>query len=96
MMQWGPSMRSFRRDDSVKRHRLAPGTVRRMAAFALQPHVAEFLDVVMHDETLDYRIEEVRITASYGARSRGPVNGRPSRSRRVPIRTVPAGTPSTE
>jgi voltage-gated potassium channel len=35
---------------------------RRMAAFALQPHVAEFLDVVMHDETLDYRIEEIRIT----------------------------------
>ena len=37
---------------------------RRMAAFALQPHVAEFLDVVMHDETLDYRIEEVKITAA--------------------------------
>jgi voltage-gated potassium channel len=35
---------------------------RRMAAFALQPHVAEFLDVVMHDETLDYRIEEMKIT----------------------------------
>ena len=34
---------------------------RRMAAFALQPHVAEFLDVVMHDETLDYRIEEFEI-----------------------------------
>jgi voltage-gated potassium channel len=36
---------------------------RRMAAFALHPHVAEFLDVVMHDETLDYRIEQVEITA---------------------------------
>lgn len=35
---------------------------RRMAAFALQPHVSEFLDVVMHDETLDYRIEAVEIT----------------------------------
>jgi voltage-gated potassium channel len=35
---------------------------RRMAAFALQPHVSEFLDVVMHDETLDFRIEEVEIT----------------------------------
>jgi len=34
----------------------------RMAAFALQPHVAEFLDVVMHDETLDYRIEEIKIS----------------------------------
>ena len=38
---------------------------RRMAAFALQPHVAEFLDVVMHDETLDYRIEEVKITPGF-------------------------------
>lgn len=35
---------------------------RRMAAFSLQPHVSEFLDVVMHDETLDYRIEGVEIT----------------------------------
>jgi voltage-gated potassium channel len=37
---------------------------RRMAAFAMQPHVSEFLDVVMHDETLDYRIEGVEITAT--------------------------------
>ncbi len=35
---------------------------RRMGAFALQPHVSEFLDVVMHDETLDYRIEEVEVS----------------------------------
>ncbi len=34
---------------------------RRMAAFALQPDVAEFLDVVMHDETLDFRIQQVRV-----------------------------------
>lgn len=34
---------------------------RRMAALALQPNVAEFLDVVMHDDTLDYRIEEVEL-----------------------------------
>ena len=34
---------------------------RRMAAFALQPHVAEFLDVVMHEEELEYRIEQVEI-----------------------------------
>ncbi len=36
---------------------------RRMATFALQPHVAEFLDVVLHDESLDYRIEELEIGA---------------------------------
>jgi voltage-gated potassium channel len=34
---------------------------RRMAAFALQPHVAEFLDVVMHEDALEYRIEEFPI-----------------------------------
>jgi voltage-gated potassium channel len=34
---------------------------RRMAAFALQPHVAEFLDVVMHDEALEFRIEQIEI-----------------------------------
>ena len=34
---------------------------RRMAAFALQPHVAEFLDVVMHDESLEFRMEEVTV-----------------------------------
>jgi voltage-gated potassium channel len=36
---------------------------RRMAAFALQPHVAEFLDVVMHDENLEFRIEQVEVGA---------------------------------
>lgn len=36
---------------------------RRMAAFALQPNVAEFLDVVMHEDTLEYRIEEVVLAA---------------------------------
>jgi voltage-gated potassium channel len=34
---------------------------RRLAAFALQPHVAEFLDVVMHDENLDFRIQQVTV-----------------------------------
>src|SRR6478672_5753819 len=34
---------------------------RRMAAFALAPHVAEFLDVVMHDEALEFRMEQVEI-----------------------------------
>jgi voltage-gated potassium channel len=34
---------------------------RRLAAFALQPDVAEFLDVVMHDDNLDWRIQQVPI-----------------------------------
>ncbi len=34
---------------------------RRMAGFALQPDVAEFLDVVMHDEDLDFRIQQIQV-----------------------------------
>jgi voltage-gated potassium channel len=33
----------------------------RIAALTLQPHVAEFLDVVMHDGSLEFRLEEVAI-----------------------------------
>lgn len=36
----------------------------RMAAFALQPNVAEFLDVVMHEGGLEWRIEELPIEPS--------------------------------
>lgn len=36
---------------------------RRLAAFALQPDVAEFLDVVMHDDELDFRIQQVVVPA---------------------------------
>lgn len=35
----------------------------RMAAFTNQPHVAEFLDVVMHDGSLDFRLEEIVVPA---------------------------------
>jgi voltage-gated potassium channel len=37
-----------------------------MAVFALQPDVAEFLDVVMHDEDLDFRIEQLHVGDSSG------------------------------
>jgi voltage-gated potassium channel len=33
----------------------------RIAAFVLQPHVTEFLDVVMHDRDLEFRLEEVPV-----------------------------------
>jgi voltage-gated potassium channel len=33
----------------------------RMAAFVLRPHVAEFLDVVMHEATLEFRLEEITV-----------------------------------
>ncbi len=35
----------------------------RIGAFALQPHVADFLDVVMYEENLEFRLEEVIVTA---------------------------------
>ncbi len=35
----------------------------RMAAFALQPHVVDFLEVVMHDGSLEFRLEEVLVPA---------------------------------
>ena len=36
----------------------------RMAAFTNQPHVAEFLDVVMHDGSLEFRLEEITVPPS--------------------------------
>jgi len=36
---------------------------RRLAVFALQPDVAEFFDVVMHDENIDWRVEQVPVGA---------------------------------
>ncbi|MEP6697534.1 MAG: potassium channel protein [Pseudonocardiales bacterium] len=38
----------------------------RMAAFALQPHVVDFLEVVMHDASLEIRLEEAAVTAGSG------------------------------
>ena len=35
----------------------------RAAAFLLQPHVTEFLDVVMHDRDIEFRLEEIEIPA---------------------------------
>ena len=36
---------------------------RRMVAFAQQPAVADFLDVVVHDGSLEYRLEELEVPA---------------------------------
>jgi voltage-gated potassium channel len=33
----------------------------RIAAFALQPHVTDFLDVAMHDEEVEFRLEQVEV-----------------------------------
>ncbi len=42
----------------------------RMAAFIMQPNVAEFLDVVMHDGSLEFRLEEVPVPATSAALGR--------------------------
>ncbi len=36
----------------------------RMASFVTQPHVVDFVDVVMHDGTLEFRLEELVISAT--------------------------------
>lgn len=48
--------------DRVVNPQIIGGT--RMAAFVLRPHVAEFLDVVMHERNLEFRLEEVVISPS--------------------------------
>jgi voltage-gated potassium channel len=53
----------------------------RMAAFVLQPHVAEFLDVVMHDGSLEFRLEEVHVPAD------SPLAGRSLREAQIRDRT---------
>ena len=53
----------------------------RMAAFALQPHVAEFVDVVMHDGSLEFRLEEVPVPQA------SPIDGQTLRETRIRDRT---------
>ena len=33
----------------------------RMASFVVQPNVAEFVDVVMHERSMDFRMQEVEL-----------------------------------
>ena len=53
----------------------------RMAAFALQPHVAEFVDVVMHDGSLEFRLEEIAVPAG------SPLAGQSLRQAQIRDRT---------
>ena len=53
----------------------------RMAALAVQPHVAEFLDVVMHDGSLEFRLQEIDVPSG------SPLVGQTLRSARVHART---------
>ncbi len=53
----------------------------RMAALAVQPHVAEFLDVVMHDGSLEFRLEQIDVPAG------SPMIGQTLRGARVHAHT---------
>jgi voltage-gated potassium channel len=53
----------------------------RMAAFVLRPHVAEFVDVVMHEGSLEFRLEEVAVEPH------SPLAGRSLRDTRLRERT---------
>ncbi|PZS25766.1 MAG: potassium channel protein, partial [Pseudonocardiales bacterium] len=55
-----PKLRRAGADRVVNPQRLGGD---RMAAFALQPHVVDFLDVIMHDGSLEIRLEEAAIVA---------------------------------
>ena len=35
----------------------------RMASFVVRPHVAEFIDVVMHERSMEFRMQEVEVPA---------------------------------
>ena len=53
----------------------------RMAAFVLRPHVADFVDVVMHDRNIEFRLEEVSIGTS------SPIAGKTLRDAQIRDRT---------
>lgn len=53
----------------------------RMAAFVLQPHVTEFLDVVMHERGIEFRLEEIPVPKD------SPIEGSSIREAQVRDRT---------
>lgn len=53
----------------------------RMAAFVMQPHVTEFLDVVMHDRDIEFHLEEVTVVPS------SPIVGNSLREAQIRERT---------
>ena len=74
----------------------------RIAAFALQPHVTDFLDVAMHDEEVEFRLEQVvvhdglvagRLVGAPDPAARGrwcaAAGPAPERGRGVPHQPVP-------
>jgi voltage-gated potassium channel len=79
------------RDESAEARLLQAGADRvvnpqaiggaRVAALTLQPHVVEFLDVVMHDGSIEFRLEEVEVPSG------SPLVGRTIRESAIRDRT---------
>jgi len=53
----------------------------RMASFVTQPHVVDFVDIVMHDGTLEFRLEELAVSSA------SPLSGGTLRSAQLRDRT---------
>ncbi len=53
----------------------------RMASFVTQPHVVDFVDIVMHDGTLEFRLEELAVSPA------SPLSGNTLRSAQLRDRT---------
>jgi len=53
----------------------------RMGAFVMQPHVSEFLDVVMHDRSMEFRLEEIVVPRA------SPLAGKTLRETQIRDRT---------
>jgi voltage-gated potassium channel len=53
----------------------------RMASFVTQPHVVDFVDIVMHDGTLEFRLEELAVSPA------SPLSGGTLRSAQLRDRT---------
>ena len=49
----------------------------RMASFVTQPHVVDFVDIVMHDGTLEFRLEELAVSST------SPLAGKTVRSTQI-------------
>jgi voltage-gated potassium channel len=98
-----PKLRQAGADRVVNPHRIG-GT--RMAALVTQPHVADFLDVVMHDRELEVRLAEVplevgsrfvgRTLGECAVRERSGANVVAIRRSHGPFDTNPAATTRLE
>ena len=61
----------------------------RMGSFVTQPHVVDFVDIVMHDGTLEFRLEELAVSLLFAAVGHHPPVGTAARPHRSPCACHP-------